>query len=167
MWYSSYAGPLKISKDSSQMLLQLGRELAAKGWLLRSHGTTELDAALLAGCLSDGAAHQKLQVSMAVSSKAYELADRLIAPQRFVNHAERDRSAFLIETILGAGLRVPSRFVLTWSLPLLGIKNKNMGFKEDLVIERLLEEHKIPVFDLANAQHYDRIKAFLAHAQAC
>jgi hypothetical protein len=165
MWYTSFAGPLKLNNEKSKMLFDLGQKLASKGWFLRSHGSTEMDCALLTGCESFGRPPKKLNIHHETSAKAYELADRLISPQVFISKSERDKSAFLIENILGKDLRMPSRFVLTWSAGSIQV-NHGIGFKDEIVASRLLREFKIPVFDLSNQDHYDRIQNFLSHEEA-
>lgn len=159
MWYASFAGPLKLSRKQQELLIDFGGKLASEGWFLRSHGTTEMDSALSIGCSKSNNAPKNHSVSRDICAKAYTLADRLIAPSKFISHGEREQAAFMVEVILGPSLKRPARFVLTWSTP--SVAPTRFEFKETTVVNHLLKEFKIPVFDLSNQEHLDRVHGFL------
>jgi hypothetical protein len=159
------------------VMRQLAGTLAAQGWVLRTGMAAGADQAFYAGALDRGAvelylpwpgfqadALQEAQAQTVVgepSAAAFELAARLHPAWGRLSGAVRRLHARNCHQVLGVDLNTPARFVVCWTPDgsLDGHGRRVGGTGQAL---RIAHHHGIPVFNLARAEHVERVQRMLA-----
>lgn len=177
-------GSRRTPTDVLDLMTQLATQLAQNGWVLRTGLATGADQAFHRGATKAGTpmavevylpwggfeehalCHGPEEVVFAEpSAEAHTMAARLHPSWPALGRGPRALHARNCHQILGGSLDRPARFVVCWTPDgsLDGSGSKAGGTGQAL---RVAREHGVTVFNLARAEHHDRVQASLAGVPA-
>lgn len=156
-WGSKYAGigSRRTPPDILQVMIELAFTLAGDGWVLRSGHAEGADQAF-----EKGSDHQELYLA-----EDYNEASLLMAAKYHPSWAKCGEYARKLHArncyqILGRTLDDPSRFVCCWTPDgSLGDTTQATGGTGQAL--RIAKAYKIPIFNLALAEHLSYVKKYL------
>lgn len=157
MKYYTGVGSRETPPEMLLVMQQLAQRLSQDGWFLRTGNARGADAAFASG--TSQCIRYSPESLKHVSSEVYETCKRDFyelhpAPQRCSDYAKQLHMRNGLE-ILGHDPNEPkSRFVVCWTP-----NAQEVGGTAQAI--RLARKYNIPVFNLANPEHLDRILGYI------
>jgi hypothetical protein len=155
-----------------ELMTELARLLAARGWTLRTGGADGADTAFMNGCLLcepryelylpwPGFSSQAPATLTRPTAEASAIAARYHPRWALLKHAERQLHARNVHQVLGAECTVPVAMVVCWtpdgSLDGQGPDCGGTGMALRVAVG---EAPSAPVFNLARGEHWNRLATF-------
>lgn len=193
MWYTGTSSSIKMTPKQSAIVHELGTCLAEQGWKLRTGGRGEFDDVLhQAAEMAGGTVKTILPFGFYRDYNANKFPEttvdfskfddiymercfaQAVAPNISANaHTPLQRNLLgsTVPMLLGENLDMPSRFVITWNVHLelsrddaLAAPVAQLRSPDSPLIELAKNRH-IPVFNLADPEHMERILSFIRHGR--
>tara|TARA_Y100000310_G_scaffold345060_1_gene461493 strand:- start:2824 stop:3402 length:579 start_codon:yes stop_codon:yes gene_type:complete len=184
MWYTGVGSLRHLSEKNIDFLREVGEALALSGFNVRTGGRGVLDDTLRDSCKSSGGVTQVLTPSpfyrdynatkeddvFSYSTCPLELkenAKKIMHDNGVIQKATSEFHSNLLYSspliLLGPNLDAPSRFLITWQNDLDGEVFPDCRHFEtqESPIFKLAQKKKIPIFNIANPLHKERIESFI------
>lgn len=149
-------GSRKTPSDILRLMKAIGRNLADKGWILRSGGAAGADYAFEQGAKSVYGAKTEIYLASAANQAALDLAAKFHpAWDACSDYAKRLHARNCFQ-VLGRDLNTPSKFIICWTPDgSEGETTQATGGTGQAI--RIAHHYDIPIFNLQRVEHRDRI----------
>jgi hypothetical protein len=187
MWYLGTGSGAKLDESEKALLEELALCLARAGWSLRSGARGDVDDALIYGAglcqpqpyevylplrryrhyHADGQCFKDYNGLPAdVRRRAARMAEVYQGGRPLVSPLHKGLLGSQACMALGGELSSPVRFAITWArLSEREAPEEACYHTQEAGLFYLLDDRKIPVFNMAIAEHRERVEAFVATRQ--